>query len=107
MTDDHSAHGRRDDPGQFLLEFAREPGREREREPAGAHRIHQHARALQVMGAVTARGEQEMAFQQGLARPEFGKHVVFLHCLDSLSLELGGPVAAASMIRVKNSPRGA
>ena len=66
-----------------LAQLARQLLRQRGGQPAGAVRVHQHARALQVMRAVAARGEQEMPFEQGLAGAEFGENLVVVHRSES------------------------
>ena len=88
MADDDAAHRRRDDFADLLAQLTRQFRRQRRRQPAGAHRVHQHPGALQVIGAVSPRGEQEMPFEQGLAGAEFGKDIFFLHGWGNRVLEL-------------------
>ena len=88
MADDDPAHRGRDDLLDLLAHFARNLLCGGQRQSRGAHRVHQHARALQVIGAVAARGEQEMPFEKGLAGPEFGEDFVVLH--DRHNARVGG-----------------
>jgi len=58
---------------------SRQRGGEGEGEAGRPLRVHQHPRALQVVRAMAPGREQEMAFQKGLAGPELGQDVIFLH----------------------------
>src|SRR3546814_3954876 len=60
VPDDDAAHSRRDDEVDRVPQLARQLGGERRGEAAGAVAVHQDACALQVIFAVTARGEEEM-----------------------------------------------
>src|SRR3546814_1051916 len=67
---DDAAHSRRDDEVDRVPQLARQLGGERRGEAAGAVAVHQDACALQVIFAVTARGEEEMPVQQGVGGTE-------------------------------------
>ena len=62
-------------------------GAERRADRAGVGGVLEHQRALEVLGAVQARGEAEMTFEQGAGAPEKGEDVVLSH---------GGSIAGAS-----------
>ena len=55
----------------------------------GAHRIHQHPRALQVARAVQARGQDEMALEQRAGGAEFGQDFLFGHRFSRLCGKAG------------------
>ena len=79
-------------------------------ERAGALGVHQHARALQVIGAVAARRELEVTLEQGLARAELGEDLVFSHGFGRKSLGRGGLARRPAWRRrnlSKNLPRSA
>src|SRR3546814_18470159 len=73
---DDAAHSRRDDEVDRVPQLARQLGGERRGEAAGAVAVHQDACALQVIFAVTARGEEEMPVQQGVGGTELGQDVI-------------------------------
>src|SRR3546814_15204584 len=79
MADDDAAHRGRDDDVDRLAQLARHLRGERGGEPPGAPGIHQDARALQIIFAVAARGEKEMALEQGVGGTEFGPNFIVGH----------------------------
>src|SRR3546814_15151462 len=79
MADDDAAHRGRDDDVDRLAQLARHLRGERGGEPPGAPGIHQDARALQIIFAVAARGEKEMALEQGVGGTEFGQDFIVGH----------------------------
>jgi hypothetical protein len=111
MPDDDAAHRGRDDDIDRLFEVARQLRGERDGEPSGALGVHQDARALQVIFAVAARGEQEMALEQGVGGAEFGQDFIIGHggvvLLSCASLMMGDRVLAAKIIQPQNSVRDA
>ena len=68
-------------PRQLLAQGAREA--------VGASRVHQHPRALQVVGAVAAAREQEVAFEQRFGLAEFVQDFFVGHRRVA-ALEIGG-----------------
>src|SRR3546814_4306614 len=60
MADDESPHRRGYHQVDFLPQFARQLLHGGAGQPSGAFRVHQHARALQVVGAAAAGGQDEM-----------------------------------------------
>src|SRR5690606_2988342 len=88
VADDDPAHGRRDDLLDLAAQLAWQLVGKGERETAGPLRVHQHARALQVEGAVPARRQYEVAVEQRVAGAEFSENLVFGH---------GGEVAFRSV----------
>ena len=67
VGDDHAAQRGCDHRARRLPEHGAERGRQRAAQARGHHRIHEHARALQVARGVQARGQQEVALQEGAA----------------------------------------
>src|SRR5690606_8720837 len=63
-------------------QLAPQLGEQGRADPGRPRRVHEHARALQVIGAVHARGQQEVALEQ---RPRFAKQPD-----DLLRRQLGG-----------------
>ena len=57
-----------------------QPGRQVRAETGGERRVHEDAGALEVARRVEARGEQEVALEQGAALLEDAKQVFGRHC---------------------------
>jgi hypothetical protein len=79
MADDDAAHCRRHDHLDLALVHHRQAARDGRAEPGRARRVHQHARALQVAGAVKPRGQDEVTFEQGFGIAELGQDLVLSH----------------------------
>ena len=62
-----------------LAQLGRDLGGQRPRQPLGARRVHQHPRALQIVRAAQARGQDEMALEQRVGGPELGEDLVVAH----------------------------
>ncbi len=112
MPDDDAAHCRATRTTSIASpEVARQLRRERDREPSGALGVHQHARALEVIFAVTPRREQEMPLEQGVGGAEFGQDFIIGHgrivLLSSASPIAGDRVLAAKICLPQNSVRDA
>ena len=79
VADDHAAHRRRDDGVDPVTHLGGQLGGERLRQPLGPLRVHQHPRALQILGAAKAGREDEMAFEQRVGGAEFRENFIVGH----------------------------
>ena len=76
MADDHAAHRRGDHRVHILAHLLWELFGQRSRQPLGAGRVHQHARALEIARASQARGQDEVPFEQCVRRAEFREDLI-------------------------------
>jgi hypothetical protein len=76
---DDTAHRRRHDQVDATDVQRAHLGGQRPAQPFGPARVHQHAGALQVAGAVQPGGQHEMPFKQRTRRPELTQHLVLGH----------------------------
>ena len=72
VADDDPAHRRGNNLAHLTAQIAGERLGQAESEPAGALRVHQDPRALQIIGTMASRGEDEVTFKQRAAGAEFG-----------------------------------
>src|SRR3546814_1091263 len=81
MANDDAPHGGRHNYIDVGPDFTGNLLRQRPGEAACALRIHQHAGALQIIGAALSRREDKMALQQRLCRSEFSQNLFIIHVI--------------------------